>query len=108
MWKWLLRRFGLVPQAAPFDGDYEPVYGLPRAQVEAWLALNPQLRKDYEVMAGRNAAASRGSAEVEGESGTVVQVLLPARGVPADPRPGNGVKGPLTAGVPQAGFTKKA
>src|SRR5438128_1797957 len=49
MWTWLLRRFGLVSRTAAFEGDYEPVYGYPRGQVEAWLARNPQLLPEYEA-----------------------------------------------------------
>ena len=29
--------------------EYEPVYGLPRHEVDKWLARNPQLRLQYKV-----------------------------------------------------------
>jgi hypothetical protein len=28
---------------------FEPIYGLPRRSLDAWLARNPQLRKEYEI-----------------------------------------------------------
>jgi hypothetical protein len=44
-----------------FDGEYEPVYGLPKRSVEEWLARNPQLRERYErMMQARIAALGAG------------------------------------------------
>jgi hypothetical protein len=43
--------FRVAAEPASVDGDYEPVYGLPRLAVEEWLAHNPQLREEYELRA---------------------------------------------------------
>ncbi len=41
-------RDGPADQPEPAPPEYEPVYGLPRRAIEAWLARNPRLRKEYE------------------------------------------------------------
>src|SRR5437763_17215309 len=66
MWKWLLRRFGLISRTEAFEGDYEPVYGYPRGQVEAWLARNPQLLPEYEA---RSCGLAVGSHNRSGRAG---------------------------------------
>jgi hypothetical protein len=45
----LWRRFGKNGRSTSPDGEYEPVYGLPRHEVEQWLERNPHLREKYEA-----------------------------------------------------------
>ncbi len=35
--------------AAEYDGEYDPVYGLPKSALAAWLARNPVLGKEHEA-----------------------------------------------------------
>jgi hypothetical protein len=44
-----LESLSAAAEPAALDGDYEPVYGLPRLAVEESLAHNPQLREEYEL-----------------------------------------------------------
>jgi hypothetical protein len=44
----LWKLFGMADESGP-DGEYDPVYGLPRRAVEEWLAHNPRFREQYEV-----------------------------------------------------------
>ena len=48
MFSSLRRMFGRA-ETTPPEIEFEPVYGLPRHEVEAWLARNPHLRQQYEV-----------------------------------------------------------
>jgi hypothetical protein len=62
MASWLARLFG--------GGDehpevYDPVYGLPKASVERWLARNPHLREDYERRLAEYEAIRRERARTE-------------------------------------------
>ena len=51
MLKQLARLFGLTPESASTDTEFDPVYGLPKRAIEEWLERNPRLREEYEVMA---------------------------------------------------------
>jgi hypothetical protein len=51
MIQWLMTLFGIGQNAPIQEPEYEPVYGLPKRAVEQWLAYNPDLRREYEVMA---------------------------------------------------------
>ena len=44
-----LRRKFAKAETTPPESEFEPVFGLPRHEVEAWLARNPHLRQQYEV-----------------------------------------------------------
>lgn len=47
-----LKFLGFSSDAPIPQPEYDPVYGLPRRSLEEWLARNPQLREEYEVLAG--------------------------------------------------------
>lgn len=44
-----LRRLFGTAGADGLDGEYDPVYGLPKRAVEEWLARNPGLREEHTV-----------------------------------------------------------
>jgi hypothetical protein len=50
MLRWLLKSFGFDRDSSAEQSPYEPVYGLPRRAVEEWLARNPRLKEEYEVL----------------------------------------------------------
>jgi hypothetical protein len=53
MFAWLFPRSETDGQPAgrrvEYDGDYDPVYGLPKSAIAAWLGRNPALGKEYEA-----------------------------------------------------------
>jgi hypothetical protein len=53
MFEWLYPRIGQggrpAGPLAEYDGEFEPVYGLPKSALAAWLARNPSLAKEYEA-----------------------------------------------------------
>ena len=57
MCKSLLRRLGVATDSAERD-HYDPIYGLPKRSLEAWLLLNPQIKKQYEAELKTKATAS--------------------------------------------------
>jgi hypothetical protein len=63
MFEWLFPRAEpggrLAGPRAEYDGEYDPVYGLPKSALAAWLARNPALGKEYEAELPRGAPRSR-------------------------------------------------
>jgi hypothetical protein len=51
MFRRLLKLLGFSRDDSIPQPEYDPVYGLPRRSLEEWLARNPQLREEYEVLA---------------------------------------------------------
>lgn len=53
MFEWLFPRIeqGGRPagRCAEYDGEYDPVYGLPKSALAAWLGRNPALGKEHEA-----------------------------------------------------------
>jgi hypothetical protein len=49
MLRWLGNLFGMASESARIRVEYDPVYGLPKARVEEWLARNPRLKETYAV-----------------------------------------------------------
>lgn len=50
MFRWLLKSLGFIRDDSTQQTEYDPVYGLPRRSLDEWLARNPQLREEYEVL----------------------------------------------------------
>ena len=48
MLKSLSRLLGIA-QKRPEPPEFEPIYGLPRRSLDAWLARNPKLKQEYEA-----------------------------------------------------------
>lgn len=49
MFKSLRRLFG-IERGSPVNGQYDPIYGLPRRAVDEWLKHNPVLKQEYDAM----------------------------------------------------------
>lgn len=43
-----LRFFGAGGKPVPPPLPYDPVYGLPKSAIDAWLAHNPELRRQHD------------------------------------------------------------
>lgn len=50
MFRWLSKSLGLIRDDPTPQTEYDPVYGLPRRAVEEWLARNPQLKEEHELL----------------------------------------------------------
>jgi hypothetical protein len=46
---WFFRLFGEGGKPAWPSVAYDPVYGLPKSEIDAWLARNPELRRQHEA-----------------------------------------------------------
>jgi hypothetical protein len=46
---WFFRLFGEGGKPARRPAAYDPVYGLPKSEIDAWLAHNPALRRQHEA-----------------------------------------------------------
>ena len=46
---WFFRLFGEGGKPARRPVAYDPVYGLPKSEIDAWLAHNPELRRQHEA-----------------------------------------------------------
>jgi len=46
---WFFRLFGEGSKPDPPSVAYDPVYGLPKSEIDAWLAHNPELRRQHEA-----------------------------------------------------------
>jgi hypothetical protein len=55
--KWFFRLFGEDGEPARPHIAYDPVYGLPKSEVDAWLAHNPELRSQHEAELQRRKSA---------------------------------------------------
>jgi hypothetical protein len=60
MCAWLFPRWEKDGQPAgrraEYDGEYDPVYGLPKSALAAWLARNPALGEEHEAELRRRRA----------------------------------------------------
>ena len=54
---WLFRLFGEGGKPARPPVAYDPVYGLPKSEIDAWLAHNPELRRQHEAELQRRRSA---------------------------------------------------
>jgi hypothetical protein len=61
MFEWLFPRSERGGRPAglgvEYDGDYDPIYGLPKSALAPWLARNPALGKEYEAELRRRSGA---------------------------------------------------
>jgi hypothetical protein len=46
---WFFRLFGEGGKPAPPPVAYDPIYGLPKSEIDSWLAHNPELRRQHEA-----------------------------------------------------------
>ncbi len=46
---WFFRLLGEGGKPAQHDVVYDPVYGLAKSEIDAWLAHNPELRRQHEA-----------------------------------------------------------
>jgi hypothetical protein len=46
---WLFRLLGEGGKSARYPVVYDPVYGLAKSEIDAWLAHNPELRREHEA-----------------------------------------------------------
>ncbi len=51
---WLYRHLRANVKLATPPVSYDPVYGLSKAAVDAWLAHNPELRRQHEIELGQH------------------------------------------------------
>ena len=54
---WFFRLVGMDGERAGPRVAYDPVDGLPRSEVDAWLARNPELRRRHEAELLRRSGA---------------------------------------------------
>lgn len=54
---WFFRLFGEGGKPPAPSVAYDPVYGLPKSEIDAWLAHNPELRKQHEFELQRRSRA---------------------------------------------------
>lgn len=54
---WLFRLLGEGGNPAPPPVAYDPIYGLPKSEIDAWLAHNPELRRKHEAELQRRRSA---------------------------------------------------
>jgi hypothetical protein len=55
---WLFRLLGEGSNPARPPVAYDPIYGLPKSVIDAWLAHNPELRRQHEVELLRRGSAN--------------------------------------------------
>jgi len=55
---WFFRLFGEGGKPARPAVVYDPVYGLPKSVIDAWLAHNPELRRQHEAELQRRGSAN--------------------------------------------------
>jgi hypothetical protein len=46
---WLFRYLGANVNSVTPPIAYDPVYGLPKSTIDAWLAQNPELRRQHDT-----------------------------------------------------------
>jgi hypothetical protein len=54
---WFFRLFGEGSKPARPVVAYDPIYGLPKSVIDAWLAHNPELRRKHEAELQRRRSA---------------------------------------------------
>lgn len=54
---WFFRLLGEGGKLARHHVAYDPVYGLAKSEIDAWLAHNPELRRQHEAELQRRSGA---------------------------------------------------
>lgn len=54
---WLFRLLGESDKPARPAVAYDTIYGLPKSEIDAWLAHNPELRRQHEAELQRRRSA---------------------------------------------------